>query len=573
MRNITLPKATAITGGALLLIALMLPAPALIAFLRGDAAVSDAQLLLGGLWFKISLAVLGAAAIAMGRLHIWDSVPPIKTSSKPRSRLTLTILAAILITATALRLYELNAGLWLDEILTNVLYAKLPFGTIITTFDSENQHFLYSLMAHASFQIFGESVWALRLPAVLFGVGSICAIYLFGSEVASQREGLLAAALLTFSYQHVWFSQNARGYTGLLFWTILSSWLFLRAMRETRPGLWLLYAASAALGAYTHITMLFVVAGQFLIYLIALLVRRKRPWTNRWGGLFLGFGLAGPLTLQCYALVVPQILGGLGGETSLVEEWKDPLWTALEFVKGIELSFAGGLTALAALVALAAMVVFGVGLVGYLRKAPEVVGLVMIPPVLTAAVVIGLGHHLWPRFFFLAYGFAALVAVRGAVALGETAARMVHFPSSRASWVGTAACIAVIAASGLSLRFVYGPKQDYSGALNFVETQKRPGDAIVTAGLSTFVYDDYYKVNWPAVTTLDELNAIRAQAKRTWLVYTFSPVLESTSPEIMTSLQREFTVVKQFDGTVDDGAVIVARANGSSPTLTSNRAK
>ena len=42
-------------------------------------------------------------------------------------------------------------------------------------------------------------------------------MYLFGTEAANRKEGLLGAALLTFSYQHVWFSQNARGYTALLF--------------------------------------------------------------------------------------------------------------------------------------------------------------------------------------------------------------------------------------------------------------------------------------------------------------------------------------------------------------------
>ena len=67
---------------------------------------------------------------------------------------------------------------------------------------------------------------------VLFGLASILALYLFGRQVTSASESLLAAALLTFSYHHVWFSQNARGYTGLLFWTLLSSWLLLRALRN-----------------------------------------------------------------------------------------------------------------------------------------------------------------------------------------------------------------------------------------------------------------------------------------------------------------------------------------------------
>jgi uncharacterized membrane protein len=59
--------------------------------------------------------------------------------------------------------------------------------------------------------LFGDSGAALRLPAALFGVASLGAVYALGREVVGRREGLLAALALAFSYQHVWFSQNARG--------------------------------------------------------------------------------------------------------------------------------------------------------------------------------------------------------------------------------------------------------------------------------------------------------------------------------------------------------------------------
>ena len=169
-----------------------------------------------------------------------------------RSNLRLFIVGAMLLVALALRLYGLNSGLWYDEILTSINYARMPFGEIIATYDSQNQHFFFSLLSRASTLIFGESAWALRLPAVVFGVASIWALYLLGREVGSETEALLSAALLTFSYHHVWFSQNARGYTGLLFWAILSSWYFLRGLREGRSRLWVLYAGAAALGIYTH---------------------------------------------------------------------------------------------------------------------------------------------------------------------------------------------------------------------------------------------------------------------------------------------------------------------------------
>jgi mannosyltransferase len=556
MGSTILSKASASAGAVLLLTAFALPASAFIEFLRGDSASGDAQLLLGGEWFKISLALLGLAVIVLGRLSIWDSpAQNVKSSFKPRSKLALAFLAVILLAATALRLYRLDTGLWLDEILTDVLFAKAPLGTIVTTFQSENQHFLYSLLAHISLQVFGDTAWALRLPAVLFGIGSIWSIYLLGREVAGEREGLLSAALLGFSYQHIWFSQNARGYSGLLFWTILSSWLLLRALRGGKPVLWLLYAIAAALGVYTHVTMVFVIAGQLAVYLTTLWAQRKQSKPLRWLGLVLGFGMAGLFTLQLYALVIPQVIAGMGRETSLVEEWKNPLWTLVELIKGAEISFASGI------VAAAAFLVFGAGLISYARTKPEILELLFIPSILCAVVVIGLGHHLWPRFFFFALGFGALVVIRGAMVVGDLGARVFKLPSFKSGWAGTALCVSLVFFAALSIRYVYGPKQDYDGALNLVQAEKQPGDAVVTASLTAFVYRDFYGMDWPEVKTLGELNAIRTQAKRTWLVYTFEPVLESERPEIAAALRRDFTVVRQFDGTVSDGSVFVARSD------------
>src|SRR5204863_9090573 len=127
-------------------------------------------------------------------------------------------------------------------------------------------HILYTLLARLSFLLFGESVWTLRLPAVLFGVGSIWAVYLFSCQVATWREGLLSAGFLMFSYHHVWFSQNARGYTALLFWALLGSSLFIQNLCRPKLLTTLAYAVVTALALYTHLTAMFVVAAHGLIY-------------------------------------------------------------------------------------------------------------------------------------------------------------------------------------------------------------------------------------------------------------------------------------------------------------------
>jgi 4-amino-4-deoxy-L-arabinose transferase-like glycosyltransferase len=547
-------KPSLLLGSLFFLSGAILPSSAYAEFLSAPPTGVTSQLMVGATIFRISLAILGVAILIAG-LPMWTpGVPSAKAVAEPRRNWILLALVFILIVATALRLYQLNAGLWLDEILTDVLFAKAPLRSIITTYESENQHFLYSVLAHISFLTFGESVWALRLPAVIFGVGSIWALYLLGREVAGPREALLSAALLAFSYTHVWFSQNARGYSGLLFWTILSSWLLLRALRESQPRLWIAYAAAAALGTYTHITMLFVVLGHFVIYAWTFAHRREVS-LNAFRGLFLGFVFAGLFTLALYALVLPQILGGAGREASVVSEWKDPLWTVLEIVKGMQISFNSGILAAGALA------VFGAGLWNYARTRPEIVMLMVIGPVVGAAVVVAMGHHLWPRFFLFAMGFAVLIVMRGAMQWAEWCIRVLRWPLSRSAWVGTALCAALILVSAISVPFAYGPKQDYVGALEFVRANMAPGDVVATAGLAAFPYTRLYAKDWQEVTRVEDLNGIRSRAKRTWLIYTFPTVLKSTSPDIMTSLGSDFLVVKEFYGTVGDGTIFVCRSD------------
>ena len=432
----------------------------------------------------------------------------------------------------------------------------MPVGELISTYDTQNQNFLYSLLVRSCFRIFGEDAWSLRLPAAMFGVASIWAMYFFGRQVANAREALLAAALLTFSYHHIWFSQNARGYTGLLFWTLLSSGLFLKALRERRAQLWLAYAVSSALGVYTQMTMVFVIASHLAAYGTTLFARRKEIWSDRWTGLFLGFGLAGFFILLLHALVLPQVLSTVAGQESTVPAWKNPLWTLFELFNGISVGLVHGA------VAIIALGIFSLGLWSSGRRNGVFVQLLFVPPLLCAAVNIAMGHHLWPRFFFFTFGFAALVVVRGTMLLGEVMGRFVKFAPGKSVALGTVMCAGLIVVSALSARSAYAPKQDFKGALDFVISSSQPGDAVVTVGLATFTYQNLYKVSWKSVESTEALNAVRDDAKRTWLLYTFPTHMAAVYPDIMTTIKNDFEIVKRFPGTVGDGTVFVFRSNG-----------
>jgi hypothetical protein len=547
-----IPLIASIAGVLLILGGMFVPGESWIALFRSmPGSPMREQLLLGSVLFRAALALLGMAIFILPHLPFWrnpSSAVQSRRWPEPQSRAAGIWIAGILACAFALRLYKLELGLWYDEVLTYVGYARMPFGEILTTYNNENQHFVFTLLAHACFVIFGEGAWALRLPAALFGVGSIWALYVFARQVGSTRQALFAAALFTFSYHHIWFSQNARGYSGLLFWALLSSYFLLRALREDRPGLWLAYAAAASLGIYTHITMVFVIAGQGTVYLAHLWTRRRDVWPNRWAGLALGFSGAGLLTLTLHAIVLPQIRAGMQKTVSVVEAWKNPLWTAWEIFRGLQIGFAGAAAAVVALIVVAA------GVWSFARKESSVLWLLFVPPLAGAGYVVAAGHHLWPRFFFFAFGFAAVVAIRGAMTIEQTVFGVLRRGGVRETGV---LCAGMVLVSALSVPFAYGPKQDYEGAMAYVQAERKPGDAVLMAGLISYPYDNLYKPGWQKVSSVAELNAVRVAASRTIVVYTLEPVLLATDPGIAESVKKDFRLLQKFPGTLEHGTVYV----------------
>jgi hypothetical protein len=551
-----------IAGAALVAAGTLLPSASLVWLLCVPPPELEAMLLQGAGLFRMGLVVLGVTLVLLGRYADRFSPPPEAGAERSPARVTRAQrywLAAILVTATVLRLYNLGEGLWFDEIVTYVRYTVLTPGEVITTYDFQNQHVLYTLLAKLSLSLFGESSAALRLPAALFGVASIAALFLLGVRAVGPREGLLAAALLTFSYHHVWFSQNARGYIGLLFWTLLSSWLLLRALDVSRPGRWLAYALSVTLGMYTHLTMLFVVAGHFAIYAVRVVRSADSSWPYRLTGLLYGFLPAGLLSVELYAWVLPQMFGSSGTltESGAVEQWKDPVWAALELLRGLEVGFAS------LVVGTGAFMVFGFGCWWLWRSSRVVLALLFVPVAVCAAVAFAQGHHLWPRLFFFAIGFGALTLISGALAIGELGARLTGGDRRQAALAGTLLCLIGIAFSASMVPRAWAPKQDFRGALEFVERMHRPGDEVVTAGLAILPYQQYFGVPWRPVETLDALDGVRGRAERTWLVYTLPFELRALHPELMAAIERDFEVIEQFHGTLGGGTVFVSRYDGA----------
>ena len=175
----------------MLLMAAIVPSSVWIDALRSSNGPLRDKLLLGAELFRIGLGSLGVFVFVAARARLWggerDEGQPLRVrTGGDRS----WALAAILLAAACLRFYALDQDLWGDEVETLVRYARSPYGETVTTYETQNQHFLYTLLAHAFVEFFGESTWALRLPAALFGVAGVWALYVLAREVAGVGEAL-----------------------------------------------------------------------------------------------------------------------------------------------------------------------------------------------------------------------------------------------------------------------------------------------------------------------------------------------------------------------------------------------
>jgi len=538
-------------AGAVSLIALLLPPGATAALLVGRDSLFLADVT-AGVWIFKGALLLNVAAVML--LAQWLRAPASGAAlldwraAQPTGQ-PVAALAILLTLALALRLPELGAGLWHDEIATLLEYGRRPVGEILATYPSQNQHPLYSLLARASVAVFGLSAWALRLPAVLLGTASLAALYAFGTRIGRPREALLATLLLAVSYHHVWFSQNARGYTGLMLLSVLGSGLFLGLLNgqvkrrgAVIPG----YGACMALAIWTHLTAAFVVAAHFVIW-SGLALRRREPSDAGWmlAPLF-AMVLAATFALQLYALMLPQF-----GETLFAPKaefgatpWRSPVWLIAETLRGAARGLPGGWAGLAAGAAVAVA-----GTLSFARRSAPLAALLLLPAALTAAALVALNHNLWPRFFFFAAGFAVLIAVRGVFAVLERV-----WPAHGA--LAAAAMLALAAAgSAWTLRAAWGPKQDYEAALARATQVRAPGDVLVAAGLAGYALRDYLRADVRTVESEAELVAAENTGPKTWMLYSFPTHLAAAEPEVWARIQREYHSVAEFPGTLAGGTV------------------
>lgn len=477
--------------------------------------------------------------------------------ARPARFADVAFLACLVAVGSVLRLYRLETDLWLDEIVTLVDFVRSPLVEIIHSFPSDNNHPLYSVLAHIATVTLGESPWALRLPAALLGIASIPLLYLVGTTVTSRLEAAAATSILSVSYHHIWFSQNARGYTLLLVCALLATWALIRWLDSGRRLFLLVYAVAISAGCYAHLSMVLVCVSHAIACAIEMLGRgrQSRPGSEPIT-LVAAFAGSALLTVLLYAPMLESMRTTLEGSAA-AESMSETVWAGMAAAfSGLQIGFGS------AWVLAAGAAVFGAGAWAYFRQRSIVALLFLLPAPVVVLASLVMGRPVRPRFAFFAIGFLLLVAIRGANSIGTLCARFAIrvTPRQGGTILVTAMTIGAIAVSFASLPYGYRyPKQDYAGAIAFVEGAKGAADRVAAIGdPGSIPALRYYGKPWQRVDRASQFHEMRAAGGRIWVVYSFPSSIESTFPGLWPML-LECVLVREFEGTVDDGTIGVRR--------------
>ena len=441
------------------------------------------------------------------------SAPQVKESRSPAHKSSLVIWALIL-AGTILRLIALgHKSFWLDEI-ASVTIARRPWPTLLHFLwhDEGNMALYYVLLK--PWLHFGHGEAAVRLLSVIAGVVSIPLMYRLGSRLLGGTAATLIATLLAaLSTCAIAVSQEARAYSFLVLFGLLSTYLFVRLIERPGYSLALGYALISGLTCYFHYFGVLLPAAHAIS--IFALPARRRPWKP----LLLAWSIIALLASPILWLMHAQDVGHIS--------WlQTPSWLELYHL-GVFLAADGGKAVGAVLLAIE-LVLAGLFLAklptvwrehsdGLLRWHYALIASLVFAPVVITLLVSIVRPAFYHRFLIICLpGWLLMIAI-GAEQLRVRAWRV-------------AALVVVCTLSLVTTVLWYRrATEDWRGAVNYLIANTGPEDRVVYyQSVGEFAGESYREwlqppnILTPAAIGINLTNpgwhTEIADARRVWLV-------------------------------------------------------
>lgn len=167
----------------------------------------------------------------------------------------LIILSFIFLLGVLLRLTGLGSTiLYWDEPLHCIRIAAQSLPFVLAHNDGSA---FFALLVHLLIPLGKLEVMA-RFPSFIFGAATILTTYGLGKELFSKREGLIGAFFVSLSPLLIRYSQYSRGYATFAFFSLLSLYFFLKAVRQNQTKNWLGFCLASVFNLYNHLFSFFL---------------------------------------------------------------------------------------------------------------------------------------------------------------------------------------------------------------------------------------------------------------------------------------------------------------------------
>ncbi|HLE25506.1 MAG TPA: glycosyltransferase family 39 protein [Thermodesulfobacteriota bacterium] len=178
--------------------------------------------------------------------------------------------------------------MWLDEAIS-VWFANESLGNIIIKQTSADVHPpFYYIVLSLWINVFGNGEFEVRLLSAIFGILSIPLLYLIVKDLFGNLPALISALMLALSPFHVYYSQEARMYSILTFFVLLSIFFMAKMLcigeeiKLTKKTIFysIGYVISTVAALYCHNVALLLPLAQNLFFII--FWNRHRPFFKFW---------------------------------------------------------------------------------------------------------------------------------------------------------------------------------------------------------------------------------------------------------------------------------------------------
>jgi hypothetical protein len=232
------------------------------------AGLFYAALAAASLLFRRRLIRETAGALGSVRACLFENQQALLQAWRKETSWHLLCLALIMAVGIVLRFVYLGEPPRNDESFTYVTFAGRSLVHVLSLYSTPNNHILHSVLEWISCRVFGVSLWAMRLPALLAGVALIPLMYATARRFAGRDAGVIAAGLISVSGPFILYSVNARGYT--LQAVLLVIMLYVAAeLVDGAPRIyWAWFSVAAVAGFWTSPTMLYsyLIAAVWLLW-------------------------------------------------------------------------------------------------------------------------------------------------------------------------------------------------------------------------------------------------------------------------------------------------------------------